>query len=502
MIMKKRLIYILIGALSITGCSDSDTNSDTNSGPIVVVPSVTSDIVTVGTISGFGSVFSQGIEFNTDSASVMMDGEPGILSDLRIGMVVTIRATISDETGAAVASQINFSDDAEGVITHFNAATNSFVVLGRPVLVDEHTVFDNATFDTLAEGNVVQVSGLWRSQERIQATHVERVSNAYAAGMKMEVKGEINGLDIGTQHFNIGTQPCDYSAAMLELGGADLANGLYVEVSSTSALSNGDLVLDRIQAHDRDRDKDQLCNSGCDFDLDGYVTMFVSPTEFEVDGSQVSTTAATTYVNGTADTLALDVRLAVSGTLDDAGILMADRIVFHLPSLIEVEADIEAIDTTNATVSVLGIVVTTNESTLFRDHGSVAMREFGLDDLAIGDRIELRAYLDGNTVIATRLERDDADDVVTLKAPVELVARPSVTLLGVTVTSDQDTVFQNVVHEAINADEFFTLVDIDSLIKAKGTYDGTSILADKLFLESVKTIACRPPGRQFKGEKQ
>lgn len=480
--MSKRLILAFISAIAIVGCSSSDNNT----APVVVTPPATSDVVTVGTISGFGSVISNGIEFNTDSVSVMLDGQPGNLSDLRIGMMVSIRGTVNDETGAAAASAIHFSDDVEGPITSINTANNTLVVLGRTVLFDELTVFDNGLFNNLAAGNMVQVSGQWRSQERIQATHIERKANAYAAGMEMEVKGEISGLNIGTQHFNIGTQPCDYSAAMLELGGADLENGLYVEVSSTSPILNGDLLLDRIQARDHDRDRDQLCDSGCDFDLDGYVTMFVSTTEFEVDDSPVSTTAATVYVNGTADTLALDVRLAVIGTLDDAGVLIADRIVFHLPSLIEVEADIEAIDTTNATISVLGIVVTTNESTLFRDHGSVAVREFGLDDLAIGDRIELRAYLDGNTVIATRLERDDADDGVTLKALVELIARPSVTLLGVTVTSDQDTVFQNVAQEVIDADEFFVLVDIDSLVKAEGTYDGTSILASKLLLRECQ----------------
>jgi hypothetical protein len=457
--MNKRSFFTLISALVIVGCGSSDTDGP----PVIMEPVGTSDVVTVGLISGFGSVISNGIEFNTDSASVIMDGQPANLSDLRIGMMVAIRATVNEETGAASASAIHFSDDVEGPITSINMATNTLVVLGRKVFFDELTVFDGASFDNLAVGNMVQISGQWRSQERIQATHIERKANAYVAGMAMEVKGAISGLDAGTQHFNIGTQPCDYSAASLELGGANLANGLYVEVTSTSPISNGDLILDRIQARDHDRDRDQLCDSGCDFDLDGYVTMFVSPTEFAVDDSAVSTTAATTYVNGTVETLAIDVRLAVSGTLDDAGVLIADRIVFHLPSLIEVEADVEAIDTTNATISVLGIVVTTNESTLFRDHGSVAVREFGLDDLAIGDRIELRACLDGDTVVATRLERDDADDVVTLKAPVELVARPSVTLLGVTVTSDPETVFQNVLHEVIGVDEFFTLIDIDSV---------------------------------------
>jgi hypothetical protein len=251
-------------------------------------------------------------------------------------------------------------------------------------------------------------------------------------------------------------------------------------------LSNGDLILDRIQARDRDRDKDQLCDSGCDFELDGYVTAFVSATEFEVDGSPVSTTAETVYVNGTVDTLALDVKLAVDGTLDDAGVLIADRIVFHLPSIIEIEADLESVDANSAAVTVLGIVVTTNDSTMFRDDSDAVVLEFGLDDLAIGDRVEVRAYIDSNTVVATRLERDDPDDSVTLRALVEAVAQPNLTLLGVTVTSDQDTVFQNVAQEIIDADEFFTLVDIDSLVKAEGTYDGTSILADKLFLRECE----------------
>jgi hypothetical protein len=464
----------------VVGCSDSNSSIP----PVVVPPATISEVVTVGTISGFGSVISHGIEFNTDSASVVMDGQPANLSDLRIGMMVAIRGTVNDETGAAVASAIHFADDVEGPITSINTVTSTFVVLGRTVFFDELTVFDNALFNNLAAGNMVQVSGQWRSQERIQATHIERKANAYAAGMEMEVKGEVNGLNVGTQHFNIGTQPCDYSAAMLELGGADLVEGLYVEVSSTSPISNGDLILDRIQARDQDRDRDQLCDSGCDFDLDGYVTMFVSPTEFEVDGAPVSTMAATTYVNGTVATLALDVRLAVSGTLDDAGVLIADRIVFRLPSLIEIEADVEAIG--NATVTVLGVAVSTNEDTIFRDHGSVLVREFGLDDLAIGDRIEVRAYLDGNTVVATKLERDDADDSVTLKAPVEAVARPDLTMLGVTVTSDPDTVFQNTAMEIVDADEFFSIVVPDSLVKAEGSYDGTTVLADKLFLRECE----------------
>ena len=479
--MKNRLIYALAGALLFAACDSSDSN-----GPIPPDPGTLTDIVTVGTITGFGSVHANGVHFGTDSASVTMDGEPATLSDLKVGMVVSIHGSMNHATGTAEASQISFTDDAEGPITAMNRVTNRFVVLGRTVLFDELTLVDGATLDTLANGNMVQVSGHWRNEERIQATHIERKAQAYQAGMMLEVKGQISGLDPGAQHFNIGTQHCNYAGATLDLGGAVLANGMYVEVSSNSPMSNGDMVLDRIQLRDRDRDRDQTCTSDCDFELEGFVTSFTSATEFEVDGQPVTTTASTTYINGTVDSLALDVRLAVDGTLDTNGTLVADRIVFRLPSLIEIEADVEAINAAELSFTLLGVNVITDEFTLFRDHSSIGAPVFGFEDLAVGARIEVRAYLHDGAVIATRIERDDADDTVTLKAPVEAIAQPGLTLLGMTVTSDQDTVFQNFAQEVIDADTFFNLVVIDDLVKTEGTYDGSSILADKMFLRECE----------------
>jgi hypothetical protein len=482
-IVKKRLFYVLAGSLLLAACSSSDSNDPPATGNLPA----TADVVTVGPVTGFGSIHSNGIHFGTNSATVMMDGESAILSDLKVGMMVSIHGTVNQATGAAEARQIRFMDDAEGPITAMNRVTNRFEVLGQTVLFDELTVVDGATLDTLANGNMVQVSGQWRSQERIQATHIEYKANAYADGMKMEVKGQISGLDPGTQHFYIGTQLCNYAGATLDPGGTALADGMYVEVSSNSSMANGDMLLDRIQLHDRDRDRDRTCSTDCNFELEGFVTSFTSATEFEVDGQPVTTTASTTYVNGTVDTLAIDVRLAVNGTLDTNGVLVADQIVFRLPSLIEIEADVEAINATENSFTLLGINVTTDEFTLFRDHSAIDAPVFGFEDLAVGARVEVRAYLDGVNVIATRVERDDADDTVTLMAPVEAIAQPSLTLLGMTVTSDQDTVFQNFVQEVIDADAFFSLVVIDDLVRAEGTYDGTSILADQLFLRECES---------------
>ena len=384
------------------------------------------------------------------------------------------------------ANQIRFVDDAEGPVTALNRETNSFVVFGRTVLFDELTAFDGVTPETLADGNIVQVSGQWRNENRIQATHIERKANEYQAGMRMEVKGEISDLDTTMQRFSLGSQVCDYSNAVMELGDAQLANGMYIEVETRSAMQDGEMLLDRVRARDRDRDRDHECDSDCDFEVEGYVTAFTSALEFEVDGRPVATTDSTVYVNGTADTLALDVKVAIDGTLNADDVLIADRIVFRLPSVVEIEADVESIDTASTLVTLIGIDVATNEFTMFRDDSDTAAPEFGFDDVAVGDRIEIRAYLDGGTVVATRLERDDPDDDVTLKAPVEAIERPAVTLLGVMVFSDENTVFRNAAKEVIDVDTFFSLVTTGSLVKSEGTYDGTSILASELYLRECE----------------
>lgn len=475
--MKRALVFASLAMLTLAACSDSDS---------FVAPGTpaasTTDVVTIGPITGFGSVVAGGIRFDTDATTILVNGDPGTLSELRVGMMVSIRGVVDDDSGVARASEIRFAADVVGPVASVNRNDGTFVVLGRTIVVDELTVADGDSLDVLAAGHVVQVSGQYRSQDRIQATHMHRVANAYQAGMQMRVRGEIEDLDVGNLRFRIGGQDCDYSGASLELGGADLANGLFVEVMSTTPMVGGDMIVDRIQARDRDRDRDQLCDSDCDFEVEGYVTAFVSATEFEVDGQPVTTTGSTVYVNGTIDSLALDVKLAVDGTVDADGILVAERIVFRLPSLVEIDADIEAIDTAVGSVTLLGIDVHTDEMTRFRDHSTAGVINFGLDDLAVGDRAEIRACLDGDTVVATRIERDDADDGVTLKAPVESIDRPSLTLLGVVATASEDTEFQNAAKVIVDADTFFGLVEIDSLVKNEGAWSGTSILADKMYL--------------------
>lgn len=476
--MKSGLVFSALVALTVTACGDSDSSWTPNP-----LPEVTEEnVVAVGPITGFGSVIVNGVTFGTTNATVTMDDEPGIESSLRLGMIVSVGGTIDVTTGEARASEISFVDDVEGPVSGMDREAGSFVALGRTVFVDELTVFEDAAFDDIEDGHVVEVSGLWKHEQQIQATFVRRVAFQFEEGMTIQVKGEIADLDIGQQQFRIGTQWCDYSAAMMELGGADIANGMYVQVTTTAMMQNNQMMADAVQARERNRDRNRLCDGECLYDLTGYVTAFESTQDFEVDGQAVIATQDTIYVNGTADTLAVDIKVSIIGTVNDAGVLVADRIVYHLPSLVEIKGNVDGLDLETETVSVFGIAVQTNEFTLFRDHTTSGQPTFGFGDLNEGERVEIRAVLDGDSVIATRLERDAPNDIATLKARVDTIERPSITMLGVTVTSDQDTVFQNVAHIEIDADEFFDLVEPGSIVRSEGTYDGGSIMASKMFL--------------------
>jgi hypothetical protein len=479
--MNKGLTLTALVALAATACGGGGSSSAP-----VPLPVVADEVVVFGPISSFGSVTVNGVTFDTTSVTVMMDDEPGNVSDLRFGMLVSVGGTIDPDTALAQANEIRFVDDVEGPIMSMNRVINSFVVLGRTVFVDELTVFDNATFEDLEVGHVVEVSGLWRHEQQLQATFVHRTAMQFEAGMTMQVKGEISDLDIGQQHFRIGAQWCNYSAAMMELDGADLANGMYVQVTSMAMIENNQMIADAVQARDRDRDRYRLCAGECLYELIGYVTAYETATNFEVDGQAVTVTHATVYVNGTVDSIALDAKVSVDGTLDETGVLLADRIFFHVPSLVEIKGDINGLDRDAEIVSVFDIAVQTNQFTLFRDHTSSGPPTFGFGDLIDGDRVEIRAVLDGSLVIATRLERDDPDDTVTLKAPVDSVNvyAKSVEMLGVTVASDENTVFQNAAHVEIDAEEFFALVDTESIVRAEGNYDASSatITANKMFL--------------------
>lgn len=123
-------------ALTLSACSSSDTNTPNDTG-----------FVSTGTITGFGSVYVNGVKFETDSATFDVDGVSGTQDDLAIGMKVDVMGTINADGVTGTATSIDFDEELQGPVSDITVGdgqTRSFTVLGSTVIIDSNdTNFDD-----------------------------------------------------------------------------------------------------------------------------------------------------------------------------------------------------------------------------------------------------------------------------------------------------------------------------------------------------------------------
>jgi hypothetical protein len=87
-------------------------------------------------------------------------------------------------------------------------------------------------------------------------------------------------------------------------------------------------------------------------------------------------------------------------------------------------------------------------------------------------------------ILASRVEREDFDVRIDLRGFVQAESGTTLTVLGVSITTDGGTQYRNANDAPISETEFFAQVDIDTLVDAQGVATGaTTILAEQLELE-------------------
>ena len=434
--------------------------------------------ISQGPVTGFGSVIVNGVRYSTTGATITIDGQPGTEAQLRVGQVVRVEGTVDANGTTGVASSISFDDDVEGVVQSIDRAAARFVVLGQTVQVGPATSFDDSivprSLDGLQVGDRVEVSGLVGADGVIAATRIE----SSAATGAVEVKGTASAVDTAARRFTINGLTVDYSTATLEgFAGGQPANGDLVEAHGT-VNGSGVLVATRLER----RSASLAGTTDDDADLEGLVTRFVTATDFDVAGQRVTTTAATRYEGGTAANLALDVNVEVEGGFDAGGRIVATRIEFRRASDLELAAVVESVNLASNSLVLLGVTVRVNSLTRFEDQSDAQVEHFGLDDLRVGDYVEVRAYDDGSGLVATLLERDDAQAGVELRGTATGVAAPDFSVAGVAVTTGVQTEYRDNSGVSITAAEFFATAP-GREVKVRGTLVGNVVLADRAELE-------------------
>ncbi len=414
--LSRTVLYTAIAAasLGIVACSSSTTPSDSGTG----------ELTSVGRITGFGSVFVGGVEYETNQTTVTKDGRPALNGDddLKVGMIVTVRGSANGTQG--VATSIEFNDELEGLVQTNDLATGGILkVMGQNITVDANTNFESkdpaiGVVENIPPGAIVEVSGYPDGNGSILASYIELKAKDMAFyDDDMEVKGIVKNLSSTTDPlsltFQLGGVTVDATAIadVIDLG-VPLADGLYVEVESKAGFdaANGYLIASEIELEDEGHygmDGDH----GDDMEVEGLITAInLENGTFEINGISVIIPE-----NLNISQFAIGDLVEVELSIDTDGKAVMREIekedAHDDDEDFSIEAYVDAIDPDNATITVLGKVIHVDRfNAIMVDKSDDPDKYFSIDTLRIGDFVEVEYYIDSEgSYIAAKVERETPD---------------------------------------------------------------------------------------------
>ncbi|WP_330893185.1 DUF5666 domain-containing protein [Candidatus Deferrimicrobium sp.] len=422
--------------------------------------------------------------------------------DLKTGMMVAIFGPFNGANGTAdnitVLRHVDGPMDDNGV----DLATNRLKVMGQDIVVDTSTVFDNgvtnlADLQALQGANLhhpeLEVHGSADNNGVIHATFINKWTNDNVAGRSVQVRGTVAGLDTVAKLFSIGRETVDYN--ILGTLPAGMVNGSFVETKGTLRPSDNVLVSTSVRLEDATGGQP----SGSKAEVAGYVNRVVTPNaSFEMigpNGVQIVTWTAgtTTFTGGTGTDIVGGVKIEVEGTRKPGGALAATKIEFRRASNIMFKTRV-----TNPQplfLTLFGVTVAVNTLTQYEDGSSVNLKTFGQANILAGDTLKVSAFLDNNaSIVATRVERIDAIafDQHTLQGPVGAKANPTLTILGVTVTTTaggttflqaDETPFPGLAPLDQQIAFFNAVTPGQTIVKARGQFSLGGVLATEVKIE-------------------
>lgn len=426
--------------------------------------------ISSGPITGFGSIFVNGVEYDTQSAEIFVEGDlvgtgdAIVLNNLAVGQVVTVESSIP-EGALATATRVYFSDNVEGpiqAVTVIDANTRELTVLGQTVIATADTEIENATLGSLAVNNLVEVSGLVRDGA-IQATYIEKKSDSFNDGDSVEVKGVVGSLNTTATTFTISGVTVNYAGADLSELDAPLADGATVEVKGI--FSGGVLLASRIETED----DLYLTSTTSWLEIEGYISSVVSSAEFVLNDVRVRTTASTLYDGGTVADLIAGAHVEVQGSYS-GGILTASEIQFRDDVTIEAKVDTVGADTLTL-VGIAGLTVTANALT------EVDGAAGSFPAIASGQFVKVLGNwnVGTNTLVATKIEVESPSSTIEVKIRGMLTSAnsPFITLLGTTIDTTGVS-YRSASGSSLSAAQFFAQAAAGTMVSIEGQQDNVS----------------------------
>jgi len=453
-----RLITILLFLLTpyLTGCISGTSDQYAEGG-------IGGTGISDGSVSGFGSVFVNGVEFETTAATILIDGQSSNETALNIGQYVTVEGQFNPP----IAERITYVETLKGQVDSINPLR----VMGQTILIDNDTVFSNLTdVALLAPGDEVEISGPRQSNGDIVAGYFEKLASA---PLRYSLIGTAS--NVGATNFHI-------NRLKVNIQNSGVQNGKLVRIKGLpgSYIADTGSNLSEIDAESAETYQPYTSDDELEAEIEGIITSFTSTTDFTINGIPVDASNAT-YEQGTAADLALDVAIEVEGNFNALGVLVAEKVILEKESEIILYGDVTA--TTSNSLDLMGLTVQVNTETQMEDESTADIQYFDLGDINIGDQVEVRAYQDAGTLIASRVERNDSDTEAFIQGPVDAgsidATNTWLEVLGIRLDTNTGTSF-----DTPDEASFYATVSEGDIIRAVwDDFTATTVTVDKMEFE-------------------
>ena len=372
----------------------------------------------VGPVSGFGSVFVNGVKFETDGGVISNDGIERE-DQLEEGMILRIDGDWRDD-GSGDADTVEYDDTFRGPVSDVQQILDAdgavdavtFTIYGQPLVVDKQTVTKRTTLATLTNGDFVRVSG-WRQPDRVYRASFLALFDGTENDVEIEGLIDADSLDTRLQQFSINGQLVSYDSALFtdDLGESDLGEGLLVEVEGS--ISGSDFIAENVNKGEVRRYRR---GTGDDIEFAGPVNSAYSASArtFEINGLIVQVDNDTEFDDGlTESDLVPGLLIQVEGTFRSDGTVLAEEIEAREGNAsVEGVVDVNTLDPANETFRVGGVLVKVTPLTIISDddsdqrlkladlNGSYELEVDGIERTSASGVVFLEAF---------RIERDDDD---------------------------------------------------------------------------------------------
>ncbi len=493
----KQLTIILLLALGLSACGGGGSSGLAGIGG--------TGITATGKITGFGSIFVNGVEYFIQSGTtIMVNGVAAQESDLKLGMVVTLSGTLNNDGVTGTVDNVAYKAELKGPITNIDpngpdpdGKIKILVVLGKSIIVNStNTSFEGSySYASIAPNDIVEVSGfVINNNGTLQATRIENDGVGAGSGTPVEVKGTITAFPLTNSFIldgvlTVNFDPTGNNTDLIMAGNIDIGNAVEIKGTFTDPTT---IFANEIKPGD-----DGLPEDAEQVEIEGIIANFVSAGNFTISGQQVDASSAQLKLSPANLNLADGLLVEVEGPIVN-GVLQAAA-VNGRDSTVEIAAYVTAIPANNTiqlqitTNNTIDVIVDSNSTQLEDEAGTPPILSFG--NISAGDFLAIEAYQDDNgDIIATQIKRLTGDDgEIILKGPVSSWSLPigpslSITILGITFISDALTSYQQDDQPFLSATQFAQALNAGDSVKVvdeigQGSTTGDNI-AEEMEIET------------------